>query len=100
MRRIALVATPLIAACSTVPPAEPEPPVRGDTPGYTCREEGLGRFVGQQANSEAGAEILRTSGARILRWIPEGAAVTMDLRHDRVNVRLDRQNRIESVTCG
>ena len=100
MRRIAVIATSLSAACSTVPPTEPELPVRGETPGYTCRDEGLSSFVGREATAETGAEILRQSGARTLRWIPPGAAVTMDLRADRVNVRLDAQNRIESVSCG
>ena len=100
MRKMGLVATSLIAACTTVSSTEPEPPVRGETPSYICRQGDLGRFVGQQATAEIGADILRTSGARTLRWIPEGAAVTMDLRQDRVNVRLDRQNRIEAVTCG
>lgn len=100
MRRIALFAPALITACSTMPPTEPEPPVRGETPGYVCSDEGLGSFVGRQAAADVGAEILRRSGARTLRWIPQGSAVTMDFRSDRVNVRLDAQNRIESVSCG
>lgn len=100
MLRAAALAPLLIAACSTMPPPASQPPIRGDTPGYTCSEAGLDSFVGQQATEEIGAEIVRQSGARILRWIPEGSAVTMDLRYDRVNVRLDRQNRIEAVTCG
>ena len=99
MRKLAMIATLSMASCSTMPPPA-EPPVRGETPGYTCNAEGLERFVGQQATAEAGAEILRLSGARTLRWIPEGSAVTMDYRVDRVNVRLDGQNRIESVDCG
>jgi peptidase inhibitor I78 family protein len=93
MRRIALIVAPWIAACSTVPATEPELP-------HTCRQEGLDTFVGRAATAEVGAEILRRSGAKTLRWIPRGAAITMDLRSDRVNIRLDPQNRIESVTCG
>ena len=100
MRSTALIATSLIGACSTVPPTEPELPVRGETPGYICQEDGLSRFVGQEATADVGAEILRQSGARTLRWVPPGSMVTMDLRSDRVNVRLDAQNRIESVSCG
>ena len=100
MRSFVLFTTPLIAACSTMPPSEPELPIRGATPGYICTEEGLDSFVGQSASAEVGASILRQSGARTLRWIQPGTAVTMDLRQDRVNVRLDGQNRIESVTCG
>ena len=100
MRSTALIATSLIGACSTVPQSQPELPVRGETPGFVCQENGLSSFVGREATAEVGAEILRQSGARTLRWIPPGAMVTMDLRPDRVNVRLDAQNRIESVNCG
>lgn len=75
-------------------------PVRGESPGYTCQEAGLDVFVGQSASSEVGAEILRISGAKTLRWIPRGSAVTMDYRTDRVNVRLDALNRIEQISCG
>ena len=100
MRRVGTTATLILTACSTMPPPEPVPPVRGETPGYTCSEVGLDSFVGQGATAEVGAEILRQSGARILRWIPKGGVVTMDLRIDRVNVKLDSQNRIEAVICG
>ena len=100
MRSLALTAAFLTGACSTVPPAAPELPVRGETPGFTCQDEGLSSFVGREATAEVGAEILRQSGARTLRWISPATIVTMDLRADRVNVRLDAQNRIESVSCG
>lgn len=100
MRELFLIAPLLAAACSTMPANETEPPVRGETPGQTCRDAGLDTFVGQTATAETGAQILQRSGARTLRWIPKGAAVTMDFRTDRVNVKLDAQNRIEAVTCG
>ncbi len=100
MRSLALAGVVLLAGCSTTAPVEREIPIRGETPGYACREEGVSRFAGQPASADTGAEILRVSGAKTLRWIPEGGVITMDLRRDRVNVRLDRQNRIESVSCG
>ena len=46
------------------------------------------------------ARILRESGAKTLRWIPHGSAITMDYSEQRVNVKLDPQSRIEAVTCG
>ena len=100
MFKFALIAPLIVTACSTMPSPDAEPPVRGETPGYTCSDAGLDRFVGQEATATVGGEILRLSGARTLRWIPQGSAVTMDFRADRVNVRLDGQNRIESVNCG
>lgn len=100
MLRIAFLAAPLIAACSTVSPAEPEIPVRGETPGYTCRNEGLGRFVGREATSAVATELRRASGARTIRWVRPGTMVTMDFREDRLTVRLDDRNRVIRASCG
>ncbi len=100
MLRIAFVAAPLIAACSTVSPAGPEIPVRGETSGYACRSEGLDRFVGREATSELAVELRRASGARTVRWVRPGMMVTMDYREDRLTVRLDERNRVIRANCG
>ena len=65
-----------------------------------CTTEGLQELAGQPATSELGAEAMRRSGARALRWIRPGDAVTMDYRQDRLNVRLDAENRVEGFDCG
>jgi hypothetical protein len=88
--------------CATVPPAaaaEEEVPVRGET-GRRCDASKAQGLVGRAASQELGAEALRLTGAGTLRWIPEGGVVTMDHREDRVNVELDRQNRVTKVRCG
>ena len=93
MRRLAALCSLTLAACA----------VRGEvplSPGGKCSAEGLERYVGQPASAENGPAILRESGARTLRWIPHGSAVTMDFSEQRVNVKLDPQSRIEAVTCG
>ena len=100
MRKAALTATLLITGCNAAPPPGVDPPVRGGPGGHVCQPAGLDRFVGQPATAEIGSAILSESGASTLRWIPHGSAVTMDFRTDRVNVKLDTQNRIEAVTCG
>jgi hypothetical protein len=77
--------------------------VRAEAPlpaGGKCHTEGLERYVGQVGSAENGAAILRESGAKTLRWIPHGSAVTMEFSEQRVNVKLDPQNRIEGVSCG
>lgn len=96
MRRsiIALVVIPL-AACTI---AESKP-VDG-MPIASCRDEQLSGFVGQSASQELGARILAASGARVIRWVPKGGAVTMDYRADRVTVALDEANRVERLSCG
>ena len=98
MRKTIVLAAILGAGCNTV--AAQEPPVHGETPGYECRSEGLNAFVGQTATAGIGSEILKKSGAKVLRWLKPGQIVTMEFRADRVNVKLDAQNKVEAVTCG
>jgi len=95
MRNVIALLAVLAAGCTTM--AADEPP--GELTG-SCRTEGLESFVGQPGTQEIGAEIFRKSGAKKLRWIPHGAAVTMDYSPDRLNIKLDPQNKIEAITCG
>jgi Peptidase inhibitor I78 family len=97
MRRIAIAAPALLAACSTAPA---QLPAHGETPGHECQSAGLERFAGQPATGEVGAEILRVSKAATLRWVQPGQMVTMEFRADRVTVHLAAGNRIERVNCG
>ena len=94
-KAIALLAI-LVAGCTTMAADETN---TGEMTG-SCRAEGLESFVGRPGTQENGAEILSKSGAKKLRWIPHGAAVTMDYSPDRVNVKLDPQSRIEGISCG
>ena len=94
MRKAIAFGTLMLAACNTVPAEGSEPA------GGKCVAVGLDRFVGQPGSDENTAAILRESGAKTLRVIPHGSMVTMDYSEQRVNVRLDPQNRIEGVTCG
>ena len=43
---------------------------------------------------------MRTTNARLLRWAPPGAALTMDFRPERVTVRLGADGRITAIDCG
>ena len=93
MRKLVALGSIALAACA----------IRAEAPlpaGGKCNADGLERYVGQAGSTENGAAILRESGARTLRWIPHGSAVTMDFSEQRVNVKLDPQSRIEAVTCG
>ena len=99
MRKTALLVAALLAACSTAPAAEPAPPVVGGS-GYVCRSDALGAFAGREATAEVGSEILRVSGARVLRWVQPGMMVTMEFRADRVTVWIGPGDRIQRVSCG
>jgi hypothetical protein len=92
----------MTTGCAPVPPAEPgqeQFPAVGET-GYVCNAARAQPLVGRDGTSEVGAEALGLSGARTLRWIPPGTAVTMDYREDRLNIELDSRNRVTRIRCG
>lgn len=110
--RMALIAAMALGACTTPgetvdAPAAPPPPADGtSTPAEpdpfqrACDAAGTSVLVGRPASTGVGAEALRLSGARTLRWIRPGDAVTMDFRTDRANVELDAGGRVTRVRCG
>lgn len=87
----------VLGGCATM--EDEEIPTRDDER-FACSTARLGNLVGQQATQTLGAETVRASNARTLRWIRPGMAVTMDYRTDRLNIHLDNQNRITRVNCG
>lgn len=98
MKAFSAAALLLAIGCAPLPDrAEPAAPA---APDGSCRVEGLSELVGRPATEELGAEALRLSGARSLRWIRPGDAVTMDYREDRLNLHLDGQGRLERADCG
>ncbi len=91
-----LLLSMLLAGCTTMtnndaPPAPTE---------AKCNLAPLQSLIGQPATAELGAEALRLSGARALRWKPPGAMVTMDFRPDRLNVSTDEADRVTAFDCG
>ncbi|MGV3480992.1 MAG: I78 family peptidase inhibitor [Sphingobium sp.] len=93
MMRFGLIGCALLAGCATVP-------AETAAGGGECRNDGLATYVGRTVSAELGAELLKTSGARTLRWGPPDSAMTMDFRVDRLTVSYDRDSKIISVSCG
>lgn len=71
-----------------------------ETPPQACDAGDASVLVGGQRSEEAGRRALKLTGAKTLRWISPGTAVTMDYRTDRANIYLDGTGKIERVTCG
>ena len=65
-----------------------------------CDAEATQTLRGQQATQALGAEAMRLSGARSLRWIPPNSAVTMDFRPDRLNIEYDEAMGVTAIRCG
>jgi len=80
-----------LLACATTPTEE--------QPGE-CRAEAGAALVGRAASAETGAEALRLTSARRLRWIRPGDVVTMDYSPQRLNIHLDAEGKVERLACG
>ena len=77
MRKIALLAPALLAACAAAPAATP---VHGVTAGHKCVAAGTDRFKGRPGTRVTGAVIKRATNAAVLRWAPPGVMLTMRVR--------------------
>ena len=95
--RLATSALLLSAGGCMTPVNDDKPPQWGKG---RCEADAAQSLVGQAATATLGAEALRLSGATALRWIQPGQAVTMDYRTDRLNIKLNGDNRVEAITCG
>jgi Peptidase inhibitor I78 family len=80
--------------------AEKEPPSPAASPETPCRIDAAAALIGQQSSQELAAEALKRTGARTVRWIWPGTAVTMDYQFDRLNIELDAAGRVTRFGCG
>jgi len=95
----AAVALALLAGCTpAAQSAQPEP--AGPAPAGACEAAPAQVHMGHRATAEIGADLLRLSGARVLRWVPPRTAVTMDYRADRLTVSYDDNQTITRISCG
>ena len=109
----ALLAAPLalaLAACTTAgePTTTSEPtPVNGSPPlviggdfSESCDAKAAEQYVGQVLDEALGERAKAATGARGVRVIRPGMAVTMDYRPGRLNIELDEAGRIVRFRCG
>jgi hypothetical protein len=97
MRSLFLLCAVMAGGCAAQSPA---PLPQGPAGGQECRNTGLEAFRGQPATSDSATKLIDASGARTIRWVQPGMAITMDYSPTRLTVHLDAQNRIESLNCG
>jgi hypothetical protein len=90
----------LIAALALSLPACATTPIEEGPAASGCRAEAAAALVGLAATAALGAEALRLSAARRLRWIRPGDMVTMDYSQERLNIHLDPAGRVERLACG
>lgn len=93
MIRFAVLLLPAsLMACASYPTPMPGP--------VRCNAGAAQGFVGREARPGVVQRIKRRAGARDVRVIRPGQAVTMDFRVDRLNIEVDHRNTIRSARCG
>lgn len=85
----------VLAACASQPAADE--PTAGTG---TCNAEPAQSYVGKPVSDANIEAAFKASGAKTMRSIKPGQAVTMDYREDRVNVYQDASGNIERIGCG
>lgn len=75
-------------------------PAPAATDPAVCDVARLKVLVGRPASAVVASEALQLSGARAIRWVGRGSAVTMDYRPDRLNVLLTSGKKVRRFTCG
>mgnify|MGYP003484093369 FL=1 len=83
-----------LAACASQPQAETV------TVGGACNAEPAQSYVDKPASDANVQAAFKASGAKTMRSIKPGQAVTMDYREDRVNIHQDASGNIERIICG
>jgi hypothetical protein len=84
-----------LAACASQPASD-----ETVASGGTCNAEPAQSHVGKAATEANIEAAFKASGAKTMRSIKPGQAVTMDYREDRVNVYQDASGNIERISCG
>ena len=90
--RISILCIPLLAACVQAAPAPEHKPTYE---GKSCGADGYQNLIGQSANLLAAMTFPAP-----MRVIRPGMAVTLDYLEQRLNITVDKNNKISSVYCG
>ena len=91
------VAAVTLSACQPYA-SEPDGSGAPETPD-ACGATKLNDWVTKADSPAARGAIAKASGAKNIRWITPGMAVTMDYRPDRLNANIDAGGRYTGFTC-
>lgn len=77
------------------------PPMMRAAPGgaAACNAAKAEFAIGRPATDEVTAEMAARAGARAVRVVRPGMAVTQDFSPDRLTIALDEKGRVRSVSC-
>ena len=101
---LALPLMGLATGCSSTAPGNtagnPTPVISDGGMGGTCDAKAASAYVGQAISDQVTEQAKAAAGARGVRVIRPGMAVTMDYRAGRLNLELDDSGRIVKASCG
>ena len=86
-----------LTGCAPLP--EPAPGLPPRAAGDTCIAGPGQAFIGRRAAAIIGAELLRATNSREVRWVAPDMVVTMEYKYGRVTVGYDAAMIIRSVAC-
>jgi hypothetical protein len=102
MNRFVLIGASLTAAALTAcQPYASEPGDAAATPETPdlCGATKVTSWVGKADSPSAREAITKASGAKNIRWLTPGMAVTMDYRQDRLNAKIDAAGNYTGFDC-
>ena len=98
VRPLALLVPVLVLGCAQPAPAPVPAPL--PAPPGECAAEPARLLEGKVFGADIQAQAQRLAGARSVRVIRPGQAVTMDFNPFRLNIELDASDRVLRVRCG
>ncbi|MBS7661721.1 hypothetical protein I0D00_07140 [Pseudomonas lalucatii] len=93
-----LAALALLGACSTTATPGSEP--RGAAAHSGCKAEAVPGMLGKPATAERVERAREQTGARSVRVLAPGDAVTLDYDSQRLNIEIDEAELIQRISCG
>ncbi|MEX6503546.1 I78 family peptidase inhibitor [Pseudomonas zhanjiangensis] len=90
---LTLLAT--LSGCASVAPEPAAAPVDHD-----CRAEAVPGLLGKQATAERVEQARLQTGAKSVRVLAPGDAVTLDYNRHRLNIDIDEAEMIRRISCG
>ena len=94
---LTVLVPPLLLGCAA--PASAPSTTAAPAP-RECASEPAAALAGRPFDAAVQAEVQRLSGARSVRVIRPGQAVTMDFNAYRLNIELDSGGRVVGLRCG
>ena len=95
-----LVATTLMAGCSTDKPSDSSATPAAEAGQSGCNAAAAGFAMGQKATPELVEQARAKAGARNVRLLKPDDMVTLEYRSDRLNLNADDNAVITRINCG